>query len=136
AMFFLPDIELRGEAARRRRDWRYAWCSYLQLVRLARIAGAGINDALDSAAASGDGWVFTRIRAALESARAAHDPLWKGLLALGRDIGVAEVCELAETIEVAGSEGTRIADTLTAAAASLREQLITETRARANARTA
>jgi hypothetical protein len=136
AMFFLPDVDVRAEAARQRQDWRYAWCSYLQLVRLARIAGAGTNDALESAARCGEGWVFARIQAALDAARTAHDPLWQGLQTLGRDIGVAEVCELAEMIQVAGSEGTKIADTLTAAAASLREQLITETRARANARTA
>ena len=135
AMFFLPDADLRAEAARRRRDFRYAWCSYLQLVRMARTAGAGTNDALQTAASVGDGWVFTRIYAALDTAQGEHAPLWRGLMDLGTQIGVAEVCQFAQTIQLAGSEGTKLADTLAAAAESLREQLTTETRARANSRT-
>jgi Flp pilus assembly protein TadB len=135
-MFFLPDADLRAGAARRRRDFRYAWCSYLQLVRLACKAGAGTNDALESAASVGDGWVFARIHVALSTARAGHEPLWQGLMNLGTEIGAAEVCQVAETIRVAGSEGTKIADTLAAAAESLRQQLTTEARARANSRTA
>jgi len=134
-MFMLPDVDVRAEAARRRRDFRYAWVSYVLLVRLARTAGAGITEALEYAARKGDGWVFARIRAALESASAAHEPLWQGLAELGAEIGAAEVAELAETARLAGSEGTRIAGTLAASADSMRRAMLTDTRARANART-
>jgi Flp pilus assembly protein TadB len=136
AMFFLPDADVHNDAARRRRDFRYAWSSYLQLVQLARTAGAGPSEALESAAEIGSGWVFTRIRDALLSARAAHDPLWQGLARLGEEIGAAEVSELADTIRGAGNEGTRIAATLAASAESLRTRLLTDLRARANSRTA
>jgi hypothetical protein len=136
AMFFVPDLDVRAEAARRREDFRYAWASYLQLVRLDRTGGAGTDDALESAAAAAGGWAFTRIRAALASARSAHQPLWQGLHSLGTEIGVPEVGEFAETIQVADSEGTQIAATLGAAADSMRERLQAGTRARANSRTA
>jgi hypothetical protein len=134
-MFFFPDFDVRSEAARRRRDFAHAWISYLQLVRLARAAGAGTNEALEYAARIGDGWVFARISAVVDRSRRAHEPPWDGLAAFGEEIGVPEVSELADTAEIAGSEGARIADTLAAKTESLRGQLMADARAKANART-
>jgi Flp pilus assembly protein TadB len=134
-MFFFPDYDVRAEGARRRRDFTYAWISYLQMVRLARTAGAGTNEALEYAAQIGDGWAFARIAAVLEQARHAHEPPWDRLAALGAEIGVPEVSELAATAQIAGSEGTKIAATLAAKTESLRGQMLADTRARANSRT-
>jgi Flp pilus assembly protein TadB len=134
-MFFFPDYDVRAEAARRRRDFTHAFVAYLQLVRLARTAGAGTNEALEYAARIGDGWPFARIAAALEDARTAHEPPWRHLAVLGEQIGVPEVTELAGTAEIAGSEGAKIAATLAAKTESLRGQLLAATRSRANSRT-
>jgi len=134
-MFFFPDFDVRAEAARRRRDFAHAWISYLQLVRLARAAGAGTNEALEYAARIGDGWVFTRIATVVDRSRRAHEPPWEGLAAFGEEIGVPEVSEFADTAEMAGSEGARIADTLAAKTESLRGQLLASARAKANSRT-
>ena len=135
-MFFFPDADVRAEAARRRRDFTHAFIAYLQLVRLARAAGAGTSEALEYAARIGSGWPFARI-AAVASGRPdrAHEPPWRHLAALGEEIGVPEVSELAGTAEIAGSEGTKIAATLAAKTESLRGRLLADTRSRANSRT-
>ncbi len=134
-MFFFPDYDVRAEAARRRRDFSHAFVAYLQLVRLGRAAGAGTSEALEYAARIGGGWAFARIAATLAAARRAHEPPWQHLAALGSQIGVPEVSDLAAAAEIAGSEGAKIAATLAAKTESLRGQLLAVTRARANART-
>jgi Flp pilus assembly protein TadB len=134
-MFFFPDYDVRAEAARQRRDFTHAFVAYLQLVRLARTAGAASSEALEYAARVGDGWPFTRIGAALDEARTAHEPAWQHLAALGEAIGVPEVTELAAAAQIAGSEGAKIAATLAAKTQSLRGQLLAATRSQANSRT-
>ncbi|HEY2261249.1 MAG TPA: type II secretion system F family protein [Streptosporangiaceae bacterium] len=134
-LWFAPDLDLRTEAARRRRDFTHAFIAYLQLVRLARAAGAATSEALEYAASIGDGWAFERIAAVLAAAARAHEPPWQHLADLGTQIGVPEVSELAGTAEIAGSEGTKIAATLAARTESLRGRMLAETRARANSRT-
>jgi len=135
ALWFAPDLDVRAEAARRRRDFTHALISYLQLVRLARAAGAGTSEALEYAARTGDGWAFGRIAAALDSARRAHEPPWDHLAALGEDIGVPEVSELAGTVQIAGNEGAKIAATLAARTESLRGRMLADARAMASSRT-
>lgn len=134
ALWFAPDLDLRAEAARRRRDFTHAFIAYLQLVRLARTAGAATSEALEYAARTGDGWAFERIAAVLAAAARAHEPPWQHLAGLGTQIGVPEVTELAGTAEIAGAEGTRIAATLAARTESLRGRMLADTRARANSR--
>lgn len=134
-MFVFVDVDIRANAARRRRDFIAAWISYLQLVRLNRAAGAGTTEALEHAARIGDGWSFGLINDVIDRARRAHEPPWKGLAQLGERIGVPEVSELADTVQIAGSEGTKIAATLTAKTESLRGYLQAGTRGKANSRT-
>ena len=134
-LWFAPDLDVRAEAARRRRDFTHAFISYLQLVRLARTAGAGTSEALEYAARTGDGWAFARIAAVLETAASAREPPWQHLAALGETIGVPEVSELAGTAEIAGTEGAKIAATLAARTESLRGRMLADTRARASSRT-
>jgi Flp pilus assembly protein TadB len=134
-LWFAPDLDVRAEAARRRRDFSHAFISYLQLVRLARAAGAGTSEALEYAAKTGDGWAFRRIGAALDGARRAHAPPWDHLAALGDEIGVPEVTELAETAEIAGNEGAKIVATLAARTESLRGKMLADAHARAGSRT-
>jgi Flp pilus assembly protein TadB len=135
AMWWFPDWDVHAEAARRRRDFRYAWISYLQLVRLTRASGAGTTEALEYAAETGDGWAFGRIADAIAGSRRAHEPPWQGLAALGAQIGVPDVTEFAATAEIAGSEGAGMAETLAAKTASLAGQMQADARARANSRT-
>ena len=133
-MFCLPDVVTRVKAADRRADFRHALTSYLDLVALERGAGAAPTEALEAAAAVGGGWAFERISSALDRARKASLPPWDGLSALAAEIGITELADVAEIAGVAGQEGARILDTLTARAESMRAQALTAMKARAGAR--
>lgn len=129
--FFLPDVLVRGEAAQRRRSFRHALGAFLDLVAVHLAGGAGIESALNDAAAVGRGWSFARLRQALADARLAGDTPWQALARLGEDVGVVELCELGANLTLAGSEGARVRDSLAAKAVSLRrhEAAAAETRA-------
>ncbi|MGI5157290.1 type II secretion system F family protein [Microbispora sp. CA-102843] len=133
-LFFVPDLTVRSEAARRRADFRHAITGYLDLVALERSAGAGPVDALEKAASVSDGWAFARITAVLEQARRNQRPAWEGLARLGEQVGVSELTDLADTA-LAGQEGARVLDTLISKAASMRGQALAAAKAEANGRT-
>ncbi|WP_327586975.1 type II secretion system F family protein [Nonomuraea sp. NBC_00507] len=135
ALSFAPDYVVRAEAARRRKQFRHAIAAYLDLVTLERAAGAAPNQALESAARLSQGWAFTRIASVLDQARRAQTPPWNGLARLADQIGVPELADLADIAELAGNEGARILDTLTAKAESMRAAALSEARAHANSRT-
>ncbi len=134
AAFFLPDAVTRVNASQKRADFRHALASYLDLVALERGAGAAPTEALEAAAEVGSGWAFSRIGAALDEARKASRPPWDGLTRLADEIGIAELGDLAEIAGVAGQEGARILETLTARAESMRVQALAAAKARAGAR--
>jgi Flp pilus assembly protein TadB len=134
ALFFLPDLVTRVEANKRRADFRHALTSYLDLVALERRAGAAPTEALEAAAEVGTGWAFERIGAALNGARKASRPPWDGLARLATEIGIAELGDLAEIAGVAGQEGARILETLSARAESMRAQALASIKAQAGAR--
>jgi Type II secretion system (T2SS), protein F len=133
-MFFLPDFVARVNAAEKRADFKHALTSYLDLVALERGAGAAPTEALEAAAQIGGGWAFARISAALSAARKAGRPPWEGLADLAAATGVQELADLAEIAEVAGHEGARILQTLTARAESMRAEGLAATKAKASAR--
>jgi pilus assembly protein TadC len=134
ALFFAPDLVTRSNAAERRADFRHALTSYLDLVALERGAGAGPTEALESAAEIGEGWAFQRIAGALDAARRAGAAPWTALASLARETGISELADVADIAEVAGHEGARILDTLSARAASMRAEALAADRARAGSR--
>jgi hypothetical protein len=77
AGFTVPALAARQEAAARRRDARHALAAFLDLVVISIAAGAGIEAALTYAGATGRGWAFTQIRAALEVGRLTRRPPWE-----------------------------------------------------------
>jgi Flp pilus assembly protein TadB len=133
-MSFLPDLITRANARSKRADFRHALASYFDLVALERGAGAAPTEALEAAAQVGLGWAFARMRAALEQARKASQPPWDGLGKLANEIGISELGDLAEIAEVAGQDGARILETLTARAEAMRAQALAATKAQAGAR--
>jgi hypothetical protein len=65
----LPNVVLRSEAKRRRRDFNHALGAFLDLVAVNLAAGRGVEGALDTAAGAGQGWAFAEIRRALYRAK-------------------------------------------------------------------
>jgi tight adherence protein C len=124
--FFLPEVAVRAEAERRRREFRRALSCYLDLVAMSLSGGRGAPQALPEAAALSDGWAFRLIGDALDVARLAGHSPWRGLGDLGERIGVPDLCELAGSLALVGDHGARVRDTLTARAATLRRRALTD----------
>jgi Flp pilus assembly protein TadB len=118
--FFVPDLTIRSQAARRRDAFRHALSSYLDLVNVLLAGGAGIETALEAAAEAGDGWAFVEIRRTLLRARASRRSPWACFSELGERLGVDELLDLSASVQLAGEQGARVRGSLAAKAASLR----------------
>jgi Flp pilus assembly protein TadB len=126
AGFFIPAIELRARAARHRRSFRHALSSFLDLVSVALAGGKGVEGALTDAAATGDGWPFRELRAALSDARLRGEAPWDGLARLGVELDVPELGELAASAALAGAEGARVKASVAAKAKALRIRVLAD----------
>lgn len=85
--FFLPDLEVRRDAADKRRDLRRVIGAYLDLVSMSLAGGRGLPEALMAAAEVSDGWATQRIRNALADARITGTSQWQALGSLGEELG-------------------------------------------------
>ena len=120
ALFFLPDLEAKADATRRRAEFRHALGAYLALVALERAARAAPAEALPAAAKIGTGWPLALIRDTLYRAtRAGRDP-WQALSDLGQRIGVTELRDLGQLVSLVAHDGARVRSTLTARAHTMR----------------
>ncbi|MEU6720741.1 type II secretion system F family protein [Nonomuraea sp. NPDC046802] len=135
AVFFAPDAAIRGQATEARAAFRQAIVAYLDLVALARAAGAGPAEALESAAKIGHGWTFQRLAQALDPARRGTGSAWDELTRLSDEIGVPELADMAAIAQLAGTRGASILDTLMAKAQSLREADLSAEVSKARSRT-
>ena len=133
--FVLPDRRLRARAATRRSSFRHALASYLDLVTILLAGGGHSETALTVAARTGDGWSFMQLRRALEFSRVHRESPWVSLHRLGDELGVAELRELAASVQLAGSQGARTATSLAAKAATLRAHQLADSEAQAEAAT-
>jgi hypothetical protein len=131
--FVLPDLGVHAEASKRRSDFRHALGSFLDLVVIALAGGAGVEGALAEAAGVGQGWAFGQLRQALEEARLTRVAPWGPLGRLGEDLGVEDLCELAASVGLAGSEGAKVRATLSAKAGSIRAHSLADAQAAAEA---
>ena len=131
AGFFMPDVLIHGEAAQRRRSFRHALGAFLDLVAINLAGGAGVESALDDAVRVGQGWAFARLGETLDHARLAGETSWEGLGRLGRELGVNELCELSSSLVLAGGEGAKVRESLTAKAVSMRRHQAAEAETKA-----
>jgi hypothetical protein len=122
AFFFLPDLELRQEVERRRRDFRHAIGAFLDLVAMNLAGGRGVPEALMASSEIGQGWAFWRIRDALGHARLTGQTPWQALGELGAEVRVDELRDLAAALSLVAEDGAKVRESLTARAVSLRRR--------------
>lgn len=120
AGFFYPDLPLTERVEERRRQFRHALSSYLDLVTILMAGGAGTESALEGAAEDGEGWPFVEIRGALRRASLTRSSPWEAFEELGIELGVAELQELAASVALAGAQGAKIKRSLVAKADAMR----------------
>ena len=131
----VPYRRFRERAAEARTAFGHALSAYCDVCAMAMSAGREVYAAMFEAASAGDGWVFAEIRDALQRGFLAGDKPWDSLNALGDELGVADLSELAATIALAGGEGAAVRDTVSSKARSIRERLVTDAEKRAGAAT-
>jgi tight adherence protein C len=132
--FFLPDLELKQEADRRRKDFRHAVGAFLDLVAMSLAGGRGVPEALMGASEVGSGWAMWLIRDALANARITGQTPWQALGKLGEEIKVDELRDLSAALALVAEDGAKVRQSLTARAASLRRKEIAELEGQAGER--
>ena len=122
--FFVVDLDIKGKAEKAHGEALHYIAGYLDLVALNRAASLGPVDSLERAAAVSDNWVFARIRDRLLLAQLNMEAPWAGLRRLGDEIGVRELGEVGEIMQLAGEEGGQVYETLRARARSVRAAIL------------
>ncbi|MER7480532.1 type II secretion system F family protein [Streptomyces sp. NPDC126510] len=124
--FFLPDLEVRRDAADKRRDLRRVIGAYLDLVSMSLAGGRGLPEALMAAAEVSDGWANQRIRNALSDARITGVSQWQALGALGEEIGVEELKDLSASLALVADDGAKVRESLASRAETMRHRELAE----------
>ncbi len=110
--FLLPNLAIRSQAARARREWVRTLACFVDLVALERSCGSGTTQALEVAAGVGDSPVFHRLRECLDRSAWAGVAAWDGLRDLAEELGLTDLADVADIIRVSGTEGAGIYTTL------------------------
>lgn len=131
----LPVAIVLRRARERRRHFRVVVGCFVDLVVLELAGGTGIEGALFSASQASPDWAAQWMARSLLTARDSGTPSWSALAGLGRDVGVPELVELSTSLQLAGTEGARIRQSLQARAASLRRHEQADEESAANALT-
>ncbi len=133
--FFVPDLTLRAAAEEQRKNFRHSLGSFLDLVVIGLAGGAGVEGAIIDAASIGGGWAFAQLRQAFEVTAFTGETPWSALTRLGAELEVPELGELAASVSLAGSEGARVRESLSAKAESLRDHALSQAEAEAQSAT-
>ncbi|NIZ93237.1 type II secretion system F family protein [Kineococcus rubinsiae] len=127
AGFLAPDLALRADAQRRRRDFRRVVGVFSDLVAMNLAGGRGLPEALLASASVSDYWALVRIRQALANARLMGTTPWQALGNLGAELAVDELTDLAGALVLAADDGAKIRASLSARAATLRRREMADT---------
>jgi Flp pilus assembly protein TadB len=127
------DLTQRADAALR--DLRHQLSAYLDVLTMLLAANQGNEGALKLAADAGDGRLFVELRRRITESSTSGRPTVTALAALGRDLGVVELVEIAASASLATSHGAPVSRSLTAKTQSLRAALQAEQEQDARIRT-
>ena len=130
----LPWSQLQRQAEERKRAFRHVLSAFLDLVAMNLAGGRGVPEALQAAASISDGQDVVRIRDTLEAAKLQGVTPWTALGALGDELDVEELRDLAAALALVAEDGAKVRDSLTARAASMRSKELAEIEGRAAAR--
>lgn len=122
ALWFQASRAVSSVASQRRGDMDLATAVFLDLVNVLLAGGAGVETAILTAAASGDGWSFSQIRLSIARSQSARQSYWDGLRELGHSLGVDSLVDVANSVQLAGEHGARIRQSLSAKATLLRQK--------------
>jgi len=129
--WFLPSAQARELAVKARVEFRTNLEFFLTLVAGERRARGSVEQALEEAAAVSGSMPFVRMRRAIRGATLAGRKPWADLRALGEQLELVELRNLADIAEVA-ADGAAVYNTLLATARTLRHAELSDQRTEAN----
>ncbi|WP_240506707.1 type II secretion system F family protein [Thermoactinospora rubra] len=132
--FLLPDLQLKRDAAARRRDFRHAVGAFLDLVSMNLAGGRGVPEALMMASSVGEGWAMARVRDALASARIVGITPWQALGQLGEEVDLDELRDLSSALGLVAEDGAKVRQSLAARAETMRRRELAEIEGQAGER--
>lgn len=133
--WYLVDAEVTAKAAEARADALADLSVFLDVTVNALAAGTGVEQALGGASEIGDSPAFERLRHALDVAFLSRLPIHQVFAELGTTLGLAEITDLAASLQPAGSEGAKIRASLAAKAEAIRSKILADEEAEAAATT-
>ncbi|MER5450569.1 type II secretion system F family protein [Streptomyces sp. NPDC002766] len=131
-LFLTPDLAVRDQAKRAREEFAHALSAYLDLVALKRAADAGPAEALEKAAAVGDGWPFLYLQGALRRARLEKIPPYQALTQLADEYDLPVLTDIADIMRGSATDGAAVYKALRARTAALNTELLADQAAEAN----
>ena len=126
-----PSQEAREAAAKARLEFRTNLEFFLTLVAGERRARGSVEQALEEAVEISGSMPFVQMRRAIRRAALSGRKPWSDLRALGEELEVAELRNLADIAEVA-ADGAAVYNTLLATARTLRHAELSDARTEAN----
>ena len=129
--WLLPSQEARELAGKARLEFRTNLEFFLTLVAGERRARGSVEQALGEASEVSGSMPFVRMRQAIRRATWAGRKPWADLRALGEELEVTELRNLADIAEVA-ADGAAVYNTLLATARTLRHAELSDQRTEAN----
>ncbi|AFR34593.1 hypothetical protein [Arthrobacter sp. Rue61a] len=131
----LVDAGVKQQAVEAREEFSRAVATYFELVAAERRRGSPAQHALSEAAGVADSWVFRRIRQELLRASLQSQMPWNALRELSEEIGVKELRDLADIMQLSGEEDAAVYESLRARGKSLRSQMVTDEHQEGNKQT-
>ncbi len=131
--FILPDRKVREKAEKSRELMRGAFTAYMDLMKILLAGGYHTDGALFQAAAIGQGWAFSKLRAAIDWSRVNSQSIPVGLARLASETGVKEIEELAAIATLADKEGTSLKEALSRKSELLAAKDLAEARVKSQA---
>lgn len=129
--WLLPTQEARELAAKARIEFRSNLEFFLTLVAGERRSRGSVEQALEEAVEISDSVPFLAMRRAIRQAMLSGQKPWSNLRALGEELEVPELRNLADIAEVAAG-GAAVYNTLLATARTLRHAELSDARTEAN----
>lgn len=129
---FIPDYNVRSDAAAARKSFRHALAIYIDLVSMQRRRNAQPRQAMETAAAAADSWVLLRLREVLTRSKLTGDYPWDALTDLGTELDLPDLVEVADIMRLAGDDHAAVYDQLRARSAAMRDALRAEDLSDAN----
>jgi tight adherence protein C len=118
--WFAARLVISSQATERRRAFESELASYLDFVALHLAGGAGVDEALNLAAASGQAPGVILIRDAVNASITKGIPVWDSLGELAQRTRFNPLQELVSSVRLAGGRGAQVRTSLVAKADALR----------------